>query len=241
MQTLHLCVKKITKMKKTLFILLSSIFCQLSSPAQDATALVKKVKAKLDKVNDYVAEGKMKTDVAFIKAPVGKVKVFYKRPDKIKIKRDKGISILPRGGASFNITSVLASDDFTAISSGESTIGKEKVKLVKLLPNDENSDVVLTTLYIDEANFLIRKANTTTRENGTFEMEMNYGKYAQYGLPDKVIFAFNTKDYKIPKGLTLDFETGEAPKRNIKNKKGKVEISYSSYIINKGISDAEFK
>ncbi|MBA4140426.1 MAG: hypothetical protein H0X70_07950, partial [Segetibacter sp.] len=103
------------------------------------------------------------------------------------------------------------------------------------------SDVVLTTLYIDEANLLIRKANTTTRENGTYEMEMAYGKYADYALPDKVIFAFNTKDYKIPKGVTLEFETGEGNKQNLKNKKGRVEISYSSYIINKGVSDAEFK
>jgi outer membrane lipoprotein-sorting protein len=228
-------------MKKNIIILLSSVICQLSSNAQDATVLIKEVKAKLDKVNDYVAEGKMKTDVAFIKAPAGKVKVYYKRPDQFKLKRDKGISILPKGGVSFNMSSVLATDNFTAIPSGESMIGNQKLKLVKLLPNDENSDVVLTTLYIDDANFLIRKASTTTRENGTYEMEMSYGKYATYGLPDKVIFAFNTKDYKLPKGVTLDFDTDDAPKQNFKNKKGKVEITYSSYTINKGISDAEFK
>ena len=228
-------------MKRALFILLSTVICQLSSVAQDANVLIKKVKAKLDQVNDYVAEGKMKTDVAFIKAPVGKVKVYYKRPDRFKVKRDKGISILPKGGVSFNISSVLTSENFTAIPSGESTSGGAKVKVVKLLPNDENSDVVLTTLYVDEANLLIKKANTTTRENGTFEMEMTYGKYADYGLPDKVIFAFNTKDYKLPKGVTMEFDTDDAPNQNLKNKKGKVEIDYSSYVINKGISDAEFK
>lgn len=228
-------------MKKCIFILLSSIICQLSSPAQDVNALIKKIKAKLDKVNDYVAEGKMKTDVAFIKAPAGRVKVYFKKPNRFKLKRDGGISILPKNGVSFNMSSVLSSDNYTAIASGESSLGNEKVKLVKLLPSDENSDVVLTTLYIDEANLLIRKANTTTRENGTFEMEMNYGKYAQYGLPDKVIFAFNTKDYKLPKGVTLEFDSDDAPKQNVKNKKGKVEIVYFSYVINKGVSDEEFK
>ena len=34
--------------------------------AQDMTALVVKVKAKLDQVNDYEAIGNMKTDVSFI-------------------------------------------------------------------------------------------------------------------------------------------------------------------------------
>ncbi len=217
-------------MQKFIFLLLSSVICHPSTFAQDATDLIKKVKAKLDKVNDYVAEGKMKTDVAFIKAPSGKVKVFFKKPNKFKLKRDGGISILPKGGVSVNMSSVLASNNYTAIASGESTLAGTKVKVVKLLPSDENGDVVLTTLYIDEANFLIRKANTTTRENGTYEMEMSYGRYADYGLPDKVIFAFNTKDFKLPKGVTLEFETGDAPQK-MKSKKGKVEIDYSSYII----------
>jgi hypothetical protein len=225
--------------RQLFLVLLSTVICQ-SSFAQDATALVKKVKAKLDKVNDYVAEGRMKTDVAFIKAPAGKVKVYFKKPDKFKLKRDGGISILPKGGVSVNMSSVLTANNYVALFAGESTVGGVKVKVVKLLPNDDNSNVVLTTLYIDEANLLIRKANTTTRESGTYEMEMTYGKFAAYGLPDKVLFAFNTKDYKIPKGVTLEFETGDAPKQ-MQNRKGRVEISYTSYIINKGISDAEFK
>lgn len=229
------------KLQTVCLFLLSTVILHLSSSAQDATALVQKVKAKLDKVNDYVAEGKMKTDVAFIKAPVGKVKIFYKKPNKFKLKRDGGISILPKGGVSVNMGSVLATNDYTAIASGDAVIGGTKVKIIKLLPTADNGDVVLTTLYIDEANLLIRKANTTTRENGTYEMEMTYGKYSNYSLPDKVIFAFNTKDYKLPKGVTLEFETGEKIDKKMKNKKGRVEITYSSYSINKGVSDAEFK
>jgi outer membrane lipoprotein-sorting protein len=229
-------------MQKILYLFLSIVLFQHSASAQDPKVLVERVKAKLDKVNDYVADGRMKTDVAFIKAPAGKVKMYYKKPNKFKLKRDGGISILPKGGVSLNMSSVLASKDFVAIASGEGNIGGTKVKIIKLLPSTDNSDIVLTTLYIDEANLLIRKANTTTRENGTYEMELNYGKYSAFGLPDKVVFSFNTKDYKLPKGLTLEFETGEKiDKKKLQNKKGRVEITYSSYVINKGVSDAEFK
>ena len=35
---------------------------------------------------------------------------------------------------------------------------------------------------------LIRRAKTTTRDNGTYELEMTYGAYGAYGLPDKIIF-----------------------------------------------------
>ncbi len=216
---------------------------QLTAFSQDVNPLLKKVKAKLDKVNDYIAEGRMKTDVAFIKAPAGKVKIFYKRPNKFKLKRGDGISLLPKGGVSVNMSNLLENGDYVALAAGEIIIGATKVKVIKLLPTNENSDVVLTTLYIDEANLLILKASTTTKENGTYETEMRYGKFAQYGLPDKVTFAFNTKDFKLPKGLTMEFESGEKKPDadKMKNKKGKIEISYFSYIINKGVSDAEFR
>ena len=216
-----------------------SIFVQ----GQDMTALVMKVKAKLDQVNDYEADGNMKTDVSFIKAPVGKVKIYFKKPNKFRLKKEGGISLLPKGGVSVNMSSVIATNDFVALAAGESIVNGTTCKIVKLLPINEASEIVLTTLYIDEPNLLVRKAITTTKENGTYEMEMNYGGYAKYGLPEKVIFSFNTKDYKLPKGITLEFDDNEkalSDAQKLKNKKGRVEITYANYIINKGIADAIF-
>jgi hypothetical protein len=219
-----------------LLLLTSSINAQL--PAMD---LVKKVKAKLDKVNDYEATGKMKTDVVFIKAPISNIKAYYKKPNKFQVKRDGGISLLPKGGVSVNISSLLLTEEYTAIDAGNGVVDNQAVRIIKLLPLNENSDVVLTTLYIDEKALLIRKASTTTKDNGTYDMQMNFGKYADWGLPDKVVFSFNTKDYKLPKGVTLEYDDGSKKPELPKNKKGKVEITYSSYVINKGVNDAMMK
>ena len=54
-------------------------------------------------------------------------------------------------------------------------------------------------------------------------MEMFYNTYANLGLPDKMIFSFNVKDYKMPKGVTLDFDDDMKPeeKAKLKHKKGK--------------------
>ena len=212
--------------------------------AQDMNALVKRVKTKLDLVNDYEADGNMKTDVIFIKAPIGKVKVYFKKPNHFRLKKNGGISLLPKGGVSVNMSSLIATNDFVAIAAGESKVNGTNTKVVKLLPSNDNSDIVLTTLYIDEPNLLVKKAITTTKENGTYEMEMRYGAFAQYGLPEKVIFSFNTKDYKLPKGVTLEFDDNEKPisdAQKMKNRKGRVEITYSNYSINKGVSDSMFK
>jgi outer membrane lipoprotein-sorting protein len=224
------------------FLLISYFLPTASSFAQlPALDLVKKVKAKLDKVNDYTATGKMKTDVVFIKAPISNIKAYYKKPNKFQVKRDGGISLLPKGGVSINISSLLLTEDYTAIDAGNGTIDNTPVRIIKLLPLNENSDVVLTTMYIDEKALLIRKASTTTKDNGTYDMQMNFGKYTDWGLPDKVIFSFNTKDYKLPKGVTLEYDDGSKKAELPKNKKGKVEITYSSYVINKGVNEDMLK
>jgi len=210
--------------------------------AQDAMTLVKQVKAKLDKVNDYTAMGKMKTDVAFLKVPVATVNIYFKKPNKFRISKEKGISIMPKGGVSVNMQSVLMDNNFVALDAGAADISGKPVKVIKLLPISESSDVVLTTLYIDVANLLIAKATTTTKENGTYDVELTYNKWAAYALPDKMVFSFNTKDYKLPKGVTLEFDDGERPNlEKLKDKKGRVEITYIQYEINKGLPDSFFK
>jgi len=228
---------------KKLIVLSLLICCFLfDGIAQDESTLINKVKAKIEQVNDYIAEGNLKTDVSFIKAPAGKIKVWFKKPDKFRLTREKGISILPKGGVSINLRSVFAENN-VALGAGESVIGDVQTKIVKLLPTDENSDIVLSTIYIDTSELLVRKVITTTKENGTYEINLYYGKYSNYALPDKIVFSFNTKDYKLPKGITLEFDESEKPAdlNKLKNKKGKVEITYTSYIINKGVDDGVFK
>lgn len=225
-------------------ILIFALHCLKAADAQDATTLVMKIKEKLDQVNDYEADGKMKTNVAFIKAPIGKVKIYFKKPNKFRLKKDGGISLLPKGGVSVNMNSIVTTDRFMALLAGEAVVNGTHTKIIKMLPVDEDSDIVLTTMYIDEANLLVKKAVTTTKENGTYEIEMQYGKFSQYGLPDKVTFSFNTKNYKLPKGLTLEFDDNEKPQteeQKLRNRKGRVEITYSNYAINKGLADTVFK
>jgi len=227
-------------MRNILLFLLFSLFARPLF-AQNEAALIKAVKAKLDKVADYQANGRMSVDVSFINAPASKVVVYYKKPDQFKVKKEGGISILPKGGVSVNINSLLTGDDYAVVPAGSAIIKGITTKVIKLLPLAETSEVVLTTLYIDEKALLIRKATVTTKESGSYEMELDFGKYASWGLPDRMVFLFNTKDYKMPKGLTFEYEKGNTKKEEtLKNKKGRVEVNYNSYIINKGISDKVF-
>ena len=225
-----------------LLFITALIFLSMSSQAQDATVLLKKVKAIMDKVNDYEATGSMKTNVTFLKVPEAVVKIYFKKPNKLKIKNEKGISFVPKGAVSINLSSLLNGNDYTIIDAGVDKIAGVDVRVIKLLPLDDNADVVLSTLYIDAANNIIKKAKTTTRLNGSYQLEMAYGKYVGYGLPDKIIFTFNTKDYKLPKGVTFDFDDGSETKKTAAagNKSGMAEIVFTTYQINKGVAETNF-
>lgn len=223
-----------------LFLLL---VVNVSSAQEGADALLEKIKARYNSVKDYEARARMKTNVAFIKAPVANIKIFYKNPDKVRIKNESGISFIPKGSVNINMGNVFSLKKYTTLDAGTETWNGKPVRVIKVLPDDDNADIVLSTLYINEADQLVVKSKTTTKENGTYELEMTYGKFLSYGLPDKIKFSFNTKDYKLPKGVTFDYDNGSSSKETdkLKDKKGAVEIVYSSYIVNKGLSDDIFK
>ncbi|MBK7432718.1 MAG: hypothetical protein IPI66_01735 [Chitinophagaceae bacterium] len=231
-------------MKKIIRLLVAVIlFCPGDLRAQEINQLVQQVRAKLNQVNDYEASGRMKTNVAFLKVPISGVRIYFKKPGQLRIKNEKGISFVPKGAVSINLGTMLNSGKFTILDGGNDQVGGVPVKVVKLLPEDEESDLVLSTLYIDVSALVILKTRTTTRESGSYELELSYGKYKAYALPDKIIFSFNTRDYKMPKGMTFDFEVdSEGKKEEVKGKtkKGRAEITITNYTINKGLPDSVF-
>ena len=224
-------------MKKISILLFCIVFLQTTKANAQGDPLIEKVAQKLASVNDYVAEGIMKTDVSFIKASLGKVKVYFKKPNLLKVRKEGGISLLPKGGVSLTLNTLLNTKQYTAIQAGTQVLNGKSLRVIKLIPNDDRLDWVISTLWIDPVDALVYKTATTTKESGSYEISMEYGAYAQYGLASKIIFSFNTKDYKLPNGITLEFGDEEPVSKQqlLKNKKGSIEIRYTRYTINKGI------
>lgn len=220
-------------MKYTI-LLSTALFIVLHATAQDVNTLIKKVKNKLDNINKYEATGTMKTSIAYLKIPIAKVKIQYKKPNDLTIKSSNGVTFVPRGVDAISLQKIF-SNEFTAIDGGTEKIKQKTLRVVRLLPILQQSNIVLSTVYINETDLVVEKSSTTTKDEGTYEMDMQYGKYIQFGLPDRVTFTFNAKDYKIPKGLTLDFDNTDSKNQKIDKtmlNKGKAEIVFQQYAIN---------
>jgi hypothetical protein len=76
---------------------------------------------------------------------------------------------------------LILTSDYSVIDAGEVILEKTTLKIIKMIPLSDESNIVLTTLNIDPVQFLIKKASTTTRENGTYELNMYYGRCAAWG------------------------------------------------------------
>ncbi len=125
-----------------LYVASPAVGLPLQPPVPDPAALLQKVRARLDQVNDYQAAGLMKTNVPFLKVPEAQVTIYFKRPDKIKIRNDKGISLVPKGAVTISLNTLLKGN-YTTLDAGSDTFDGHKVRLIKLLPQDVTADLVL--------------------------------------------------------------------------------------------------
>ena len=222
-------------------LIMNSTF--LHAQGSDATQLFYKMRDRLGIVKDYVADVRMKIDVAFMKVPLLAGKLYFKSPDKLRLERNGGISIMPRKSINLTIGNLIPSGNATVIDAGKDVINGRNVRVIQVVPQGE-TDIVLTKVWIDPERLLALRTETTTRDNGTVRMELEYNHYISLALPDKVTFVIDVKDYKLPKGVTMDYDDGTpAPSgkgKQLKMKKGRIQITYLNYQVNTGLSDAVF-
>lgn len=231
-------------MKKGMVLLAMLVLWSSVAMAEDADKVFYALRDKLLRVKDYTADVKIKIDVSFMRIPEVKGKLYFKAPDKMRLERNGGLSVLPKKNISMTLNNLVPNGNVTALDAGYETIGTKKVRVVKVIPNDESSNIVLAKLWIDEASLVALKTETTTKDQGMVMMNLEYGSYISYGLPDKVSVSMDVKEYKLPQGVTMDYDNSsemQQKPKTAKGKKGTIQLTYLKYDINKGLSDAVFK
>ncbi|MDQ3050509.1 MAG: hypothetical protein M3Q95_06450 [Bacteroidota bacterium] len=221
----------------TLLMLVSS---QLLSQDRDPEGLLERVQNKFRTVMDYEAEVTIKVDVDFIKIPLKKGTIWYLQPDKIKVKTP-GFALLPKRGMNFS-PNQLFTGNYVTIYAREEKVGNVMTTVIKVIPQDEKDEIILSTLWIDPVRNVILRLESTTKTDGTFAMQFIYDPVAgKYDLPREIIFNFDLRKSELPIGLTGDFENSAPKEKGPKNTRGTVTINYVKYIINEGKGNAAFK
>lgn len=203
------------------------LFPNLSSTAQSpfADSLMKGAMLRLEKIPEYVCDIKILVDVEWINIKERYGKAYFYPPDSVHYDI-KGFAFLPKKGYNTQLQSV-TEGDYTALHLGTELISNVSCNVVKIIPSDIESEVVLGQFWIDK-NLLIRKMTFVTKEEGSFNLLLEYGN-EKYAVPSKVTVVFDIKNQELPATMTGDLESAGDEKPKGQKSKGKIEIYYSNY------------
>jgi len=227
-------------MMKKIFILFFAITFVLNAQNNNADKILSVVKSKFEKINDYKCDVNVKVDFDFIKMPDTKAVIYFKKPDKVKME-SKGFAMLPKQGINFSPMQLLEGD-FNTLYIRQEKLGNYTTDVIKIIPNSDSSNVIMTTLWIDNGQSLIRKIETIAKKAGTIKIELNYAVNQILPLPETAKFYFNFGEMSMPMNpMQQDNNDNKTKGRVPQEMKGSVTITYSNYEINKGLPDSLFK
>jgi len=210
----------------------------VSAQVNDPYATLKKVENEFAKIENYQVNIKIIVDVDFLKVPESYAKIYYKKPDKYKMKSD-GFALLPKQGMNLSPAKLLGGN-YSAIYINTEVLDNDSTEVIKVIPLSKSTDVVLSTLWIDPVRNVIRKIETTTKTSGTVVIELHYSDNSFLTLPSEVTFLFNLSNVKIPIMPGVEPDENQTMKKKSKKLIGTVTVKYENYIVNKGLDDSIF-
>lgn len=224
---------------KNIFLVLFITPFFSNAQIENPKGLLDSLKNKLNKVNDYSAKVKINLNVTFIKIPVREAVVFYKKPDKIKMKA-KGFAMLPKQGVNFSLVDLL-NKPYTAVWIKQEKVNNKVCEVIKIIPLDDQPEIIVATAYIERASKLLYKIDANTAKNGSFKLDFNYPALPNpFDLPEKLNFTFEVNKMSLPMGITGDFDNDKPKEKDNKPQKATLSLTYTDYKVNKGIPDEVF-
>ena len=235
-----------------LFIFVSSF---LFSYEKKEDYYIKKTNEKFNSIDDYKVDMTIKLEIPAFRMPKKKYKVYYKRPNKIKVKA-KGFGILPKTGLftspndNFdNLTNIKLSDYKDSENIHDIIIiGDLIVDSLKLEMPNEYSRITfdpIVEVKIDTLNWVIKNVTTRLDTLKLFQINNYYKMYdKKYYMPYQSIVKYYVKDKKLFNWLNKDagniIGQDNLPKNNESIVEGTITVDYKKYIIKKGIKDSVF-
>ena len=218
----------------------------------DVEMVVDKTQKQFEKAFDYQVTMKIELKVPGFRMPKKKYKVFFKQPNKLKIK-SRGFGMLPKTGI---FTS--PKDNFdnlknmrlisTNNNNGQVYIkGEVIVDSLKLKMPNEYAKLGFrptVTVKIDTNNWVINNIITELDTLKLVEITNTYKKVDNnYIMPSASTVQYFIKDAKLSGWLKKDITSivGQNPLEQKSDMvEGKISIVYEDYIINRGIKDKVF-
>ncbi|MGY8780303.1 MAG: hypothetical protein ACKVJJ_01415 [Fidelibacterota bacterium] len=218
---------------------------------------------KFSQIKDYQVDVKISIKMTGFRMPKKKIRMYYKRPDKIKVKT-RGFAILPKTGVNGNPNQFLGM--LKHVTEIKPTIhenrpfykimGKvnpDSLKIPIKVKKDEISEIIMD-VFVDAENWLITEVSVYLDSESIFTFKTDYIEINKVMVPEQSVFKIGVKgisrwttqnpfDFGGPGSNREDFEK-IAKNAGFDSKKdefvGEMSMTFSKYKVNQGINDEIF-
>ena len=218
--------------------------------------IIKKTDDQFREINNYQVDMVISIAIPAFRMPKKKYKVYFKQPDKIKVK-SRGFGLLPKTGMftspkdNFsNLSNIRFSKDFSRTDPNEIMLVGDLVldSLALDVPNEYARLTFKPTVdvKVDTQNWVITQVLTKIDTVKIMEINNFYDVVDDsFYMPIRSTVEYYVKDARLSKWINKDIGTimGNNHSMNIESDmvKGLISVNYAKYKVNRGIKDSIFE
>ena len=245
-------------MKKYNYIFIIFLFNSIKSQNTDLDIIKSNILTQFSKIEDYQVDINIKINMTGFRMPKKKIKMFFKKPDKLSIKTN-GFAIIPKTGINNNPNELFKM--FNYINEVNRTIrdNKQFYFISGIVDQDsidmpiknfksEDSNVKMS-LLIDAKEWIITEVDIFLDKEKTFSIRTDFININNIMVPEETKLIIGMKEISRIKNnfnsdllFNSDNDLAKASGFNLKNDefRGEISMKFSNYIINQGIDDQIF-
>ncbi|MBN2600978.1 MAG: hypothetical protein JXR87_03180 [Candidatus Marinimicrobia bacterium] len=225
----------------TLSILLIILLPERGQAKQptDTNSILEKVQSRLDSVSDYSAMVKVVVDIPNLRMPAKELQIFYKRPDKFKVKT-AGFAIIPKIGFIPSQTDLLSRNSTVELRSTPDQ-NESKSYVLDLHPADSLVNMVMT-IWVNAKRWTIDKVLINAPDMGESVIIIQYVDVSGVWLPEATTVYLNMLQ-SIPEMRRPSIEKPAGFSNNSSRNEpmsGTISIRFKDYQLNRGLEDKLF-
>lgn len=218
--------------------------------------IIKKTDDQFREINNYQVDMVISIAIPAFRMPKKKYKVYFKQPDKIKVK-SRGFGLLPKTGMftspleNFsNLSNIRFSKDFSRTEPNEIMLVGDLVldSLALDVPNEYARLTFKPTVdvKVDTQNWVITQVLTKIDTVKIMEINNFYDVVDDsFYMPIRSTVEYYVKDARLSKWINKDIGTimGNNHNMNIESDmvKGLISVNYAKYRVNRGLKDSIFE
>lgn len=193
----------------------------------DIESVLDSTRLQMVQIESYSVDATFKVDIDFVNMPDKTASIHFQAPDKLDVKSE-GFLMIPKMGMR-PLAKQLNLDKYYAVYLGVELINGKPCYMVKMIPKDRKSKIVLSTLWINTEDYLVTRWEAYTKKAGNIVVDLEYNGLV---LPSEIIFSFEVSGMNIPvKYFGNEVEIDKDEIKNSEVQHGKVYITFDNYDI----------